>query len=29
MYIQKQEHHKILKVFTALTDGKRPAAVAG
>jgi diguanylate cyclase (GGDEF)-like protein/putative nucleotidyltransferase with HDIG domain len=27
MYIQKQEHHKILKVFTALTDGKRPAAV--
>jgi hypothetical protein len=32
MYIQKQEHHKILKVFTALTDGKQPAvrdAVAG
>jgi diguanylate cyclase (GGDEF)-like protein len=29
MYIQKQEHHKILKAFTALTDGKRTAAVAG
>jgi GGDEF domain-containing protein len=27
MYLQKQEHHKILKVFTALTDGKRPATV--
>ena len=27
MYIQKQEHHKILKVFSALTDGKRPTAV--
>jgi GGDEF domain-containing protein len=29
MYIQKQEHHKILKVFTALPEGKRAAAVAG
>lgn len=29
MYIQKQEHHKILRAFTALTDGKRTAAVAG
>jgi hypothetical protein len=32
MYIQKQEHHKILKVFSALTDARKPAvrdAVAG
>jgi hypothetical protein len=27
MYIQKQEHHKILKVFSALTDPRRPVAV--
>jgi diguanylate cyclase (GGDEF)-like protein/putative nucleotidyltransferase with HDIG domain len=27
MYIQKQEHHRVLKVFNALTDGRRPAAV--
>ncbi|HEX4602693.1 MAG TPA: HD domain-containing phosphohydrolase [Candidatus Angelobacter sp.] len=27
MYIQKQEHHKILKVFNAVTDGRRPASV--
>jgi diguanylate cyclase (GGDEF)-like protein/putative nucleotidyltransferase with HDIG domain len=33
MYIQKQEHHKILKVYSSLTDGRRPGnvrdAVAG
>jgi diguanylate cyclase (GGDEF)-like protein/putative nucleotidyltransferase with HDIG domain len=28
MYIQKQEHHKILKVFSALTDGRRPNSVS-
>jgi diguanylate cyclase (GGDEF)-like protein/putative nucleotidyltransferase with HDIG domain len=27
MYIQKQEHHKILKVINALTDGRRPNSV--
>ena len=27
MYIQKQEHHKILKVFNALADGRRPNTV--
>jgi len=27
MYLQKQEHHKVLKVFTALTDEKRTAPV--
>lgn len=33
MYMQKQEHHKILKVFNSLTEGRRPGnirdAVAG
>jgi len=27
MYIQKQEHHKILKVFNTLTDERRPGPV--
>ena len=27
MYIQKQEHHKILKVFNSLTDVRRPKPV--
>jgi len=27
MYIQKQEHHKILKTLNTLTDERRPSAV--
>jgi diguanylate cyclase (GGDEF)-like protein/putative nucleotidyltransferase with HDIG domain len=27
MYMQKQEHHKALKVFNSLTDGRRPGRV--
>jgi GGDEF domain-containing protein len=25
MYIQKQEHHRILKVINSLADGRRPS----
>jgi hypothetical protein len=27
MYIQKQEHHKFLKIYNAATDGRRLNAI--